>query len=144
MDRNKTNYHYEFSNGEKHIMNPLEAHKYSHRRKINILRGPGYIEGRREKSFDGWGWHDSLQRSFRGPKDYRDYLRANGLVEASVKDKPVEQQLDSPVWTEELVRKAINEFGIDIGSVMAEALISGEMDWPDGSSTEDFVSDIAG
>jgi hypothetical protein len=141
VERNKTNYHYKFSNGEEHIMNPIEAHKYSHRLKIDILKGPGYIQGKREKAFSGWGWHDSLLRSFKGPKDYRDYLKEHGLVEASIKDKPIEQNLDAPLWNEELIWKAINVHGLRIDGVMAEALLNGEVDWPDGSSAEDFKED---
>jgi hypothetical protein len=36
------------------------------------------------------------------------------------------------VWTEELIRKAINEHKIEIGSILAEALLSGEVQFPEG------------
>lgn len=144
MDRNKTHYNYIFSNGERHTMTPVEAHKYSNRLKIDILQGPGYVQGRREKSFDGFGWHDGLRRSFKGPRDYRDYLKAHGLVEASLNDKPVEKEFDKPIWTEELIRKSVRDYGLEIGSVMAQALLNGELDWPDGTSESDYDNDIAG
>lgn len=130
MDRNKNPYRYRFSNGESHVMTPIEAHKYSDKHKIDILEGPGYIQGRRER-FTGWGWHDSLQRSFKGPKDYRDYLKAHDMVEAGINDCPTEDTFEPPVWTEELVRKAINVHGLEIGGVMAAALLSGELDFPE-------------
>jgi hypothetical protein len=136
-DRNKRHYHYQFSNGETHIMTPVEAHRYSIKKKIDIFHGPGYSEGKREKSFDGWGWHSGLLRSFKGPKDYRDYLKANNMVEAGLTDCPIYDEYEPPVWTEELIRRAINVHGVEIGGVMAEALLKGECDWPDGSSAGD-------
>jgi hypothetical protein len=114
-------------------MTPVEAHKYKERLKIDIWEGPGYHEGRREKSFDGFGWHDGLLRSFKGPKDYRDYLKENNLVEAGLNDRPVHKDFTPPTWTEELIWKAINVHKIEIGGLMAEALLKGEMKWPDGS-----------
>jgi hypothetical protein len=118
-------------------MTPIEAHKYAHRKKIDITHGPNYIEGKKEKSFDGWGWHDGLLRSFKGPKDYRDYLKANGMVEAGIGDRPTEWKNNKPIWTEDLIRKA-NSYGMDIGGVLAEALLKGELDYPDGSMAEDI------
>jgi hypothetical protein len=136
-ERNKRTYSYKFSNGEAHYMTPIEAHKYAHRKKIDITHGPNYIEGKKEKSFDGWGWHDGLLRSFKGPKDYRDYLKANGMVEAGIGDRPTEWKNNKPIWTEDLIRKA-NSYGMDIGGVLAEALLKGELDYPDGSMAEDI------
>ena len=138
MERNKTHYNYVFSNGFRQVMTPIEAHKYADKLKIEILQGPGYIAGKREKSFDGWGWHDSLRMMFRGPANYRQYLRENGLVEAGVNDKPVERVIKKPLWDEELIRKCNTQYGMDIGGVLAEALLSGELDFPDGSNSEDF------
>ena len=132
-DRNKRNYKYRFSNGEVITMNPIEAHKYAHKHMIDIWEGPNYIAGRKAKTFDGFGWHDGLLRSFKGPKDYRDYLKANNLVEAGLNDCPVDKDFKPPVWSEELIRKAINVHGLEIGSVMAEALLDGSLKWPDGS-----------
>lgn len=130
FDRNKNYYNYLFSNQERHTMTPIEAHKYAHKLKIDILEGPGFIKGKREKSFDGWGWHDSLLMSFRGPAHYRAYLREHNMVEASVNDKPMEEKYDKPIWDEDLIRKA-NSYGLDIGSVLAEALLKGELDYPE-------------
>jgi hypothetical protein len=91
LDRNKNHYNYLFSNGERHTMTPIEAHRYKERLKVDILHGPGWSQARREKSFDGYGWHDSLRMSFRGPRHYREYLKANGLVEAGLGDRPKEE-----------------------------------------------------
>jgi hypothetical protein len=112
-------------------MTAIEAHKYAHKHKIDIFHGPNYIEGKKEKSFDGFGYHNGLMRTFKGPKDYRDYLKANGMVEAGLNDKPVEEEFKKPLWDEELIRKAINVHKLNIGSVMAEALLSGEIDYPE-------------
>lgn len=129
-------YQYVFSNEESHLMSPIDAHKYAHKKKIDILKGPGYREGKRER-FTGWGWHDSLLRTFKGPKDYRDYLKANDMIEAGINDCPSENTFEKPIWTEELIRKAINHHGIDIGGVMAQALLSGELDYPELGSEEE-------
>jgi len=130
MDRNKQFYNYRFSNGEAHTMTPIEAHKYAHKLKIDIFQGPNYIEGKREKSFDGFGWHSGLLRSFKGPKDYRDYLKANNMVEAGLNDRPNGEPFKKPLWDEDLIRKA-NSHGLDIGSVLAEALLAGHLDYPE-------------
>lgn len=130
FDRNKNIYNYVFSNGERQAMSPIEAHKYKERLKIDILHGPGYVQGKREKSFDGFGWHSGLLRSFKGPKDYRDYLREHNLVEAGLGDRPSEYVYKKPLWDENIIRKAISE-GVEIGSVLAEALLSGELDFPE-------------
>jgi hypothetical protein len=131
MDKNKAYYPYVFSNFEQHTMTPLEAHQYSRRKMIDILQGPGYEKGKREKSFDGFGWHDSLRMSFKGPGHYRSYLKENNLVEAGIGDRPSEYVYEPPIWDEDLIRKAINVHGVDIGGVLAEALLKGELDWPD-------------
>ena len=133
MDRNKTSYYnYVFSNGETHTMSPIEAHKYAYRKMIDIFQGPNYVKAKREKSFDGFGFHDSLQMTFRGPAHYRQYLKENNMHEASVNDKPMEEKYNKPIWDEDLIRKA-NSYGLDIGSVLAEALLSGELDYPEGN-----------
>lgn len=111
-------------------MTPIEAHRYAHKHKIDIFHGPNYIEGKKEKSFDGFGWHSGLLRNFKGPKDYRDYLKANNMVEAGLNDCPQGNEFRPPVWTEELIRKA-NGYGMDIGSVLAEALLRGDLDYPE-------------
>ena len=131
MDRNKQFYKYRFSNGETITMTPIEAHKYKHKLMIDILEGPNYVQGERGKKFDGFGWHDGLLRSFKGPKDYRDYLKANNMHEAGLNDCPQNREFEPPVWTEELISKAINYHKIEIGSVLAEALLKGEIDWPE-------------
>jgi len=130
-DRNKEFYRYQFSNGESHVMTPTEAHKYTHKHKIDIWEGPGYIERKKEKSFDGFGWHDSLLMSFRGPAHYRAYLKEHNMVEVDANDCPVEQKYNKPIWDEELIRKCINQYGIQIDSILAEALMRGELDYPD-------------
>jgi hypothetical protein len=111
-------------------MTPVSAHQYSNRKKIDIIHGPGYVQGKREKSFDGFGFHSSLQRTFKGPKDYRDYLKANNLHEAGLGDRPKEEEYKAPRWDEDLIRLAIRE-GVEIGSVLAEALLNGELDFPE-------------
>jgi len=112
-------------------MTPIEAHKYKERLKIDILRGPGWVKGRREKSFNGCGWHDSLRMSFKGPRHYKEYLKEHGLVEAGLGDRPKEHNYTRPLWDEDMIRKAVNEHGLQIGSVLAEALLKGELDWPE-------------
>lgn len=131
MDRNSTHYAYVFSSGERITMTPIEAHRYAHKHKIDIWQGPNYDDGRQKKRFDGFGWHDSLKRSFKGPNDYRTYLKANGLIEVGNEKCPILEEYEPPVWTEELIRKAVSVHGIEIGSVLAEALLSGELDWPE-------------
>ena len=130
LDRNKNVYNYVFSNGEKHTMSPLDAHKYANRKKINIFHGPGWEKAKREKSFDGWGMHDSLRVVFRGPAHYRAYLKEHNLVEAGLGDRPKEHEYKPPRWDEDLIRLAIRE-GVEIGSVLAEALLKGELDFPE-------------
>lgn len=134
FDRNKNYYRYTFSNFEQHTMSPPEAHKYAYRKMLNILEGPGYQSGKRERTFDGFGWHDSLRMSFRGPAHYRSYLKEHGIVEASLCDRPQDKDFEPPIWTEELIRKAIAAYGIPIGGVLAEALLKGEAQWPDEHS----------
>lgn len=129
-DRNSSYYSYAFSNGEKHTMRPLEAHQYANRKGIDILCGPGWVKGKREKSFSGYGFHDGLRMSFRGPAHYRQYLKENNLHEAGLGDRPNEQEYKPPRWDEDLIRLAIRE-GVEIGSVLAEALLKGELDFPE-------------
>lgn len=130
LDRNKNHYQYVFSNGVKQTMTPVEAHQYKERLKVDILHGPGWVKAQREKSFDGYGFHSGLLRSFKGPNDYRTYLKANNLVEAGLGDRPKEHEYKTPKWDEDLIRLAIRE-GVEIGSVLAEALLSGELDFPE-------------
>lgn len=130
LDRNKNHYNYVFSNGVRQTMNPVEAHQYKERLKIDILQGPGWEKARRQKSFDGFGFHDGLRMSFRGPAHYRQYLKENNLVEAGLGDRPKEQEYKPPRWDEDLIRLAIHE-GVEIGSVLAEALLKGELDFPE-------------
>ncbi len=132
QERNKKHYLYKFDNGEAHHMTPPEAFRYSYTKKIKIIQGPNYQNGKQIKRFDGFGYHDGLQRSFKGPKDYRDYLKANGIEEWGSENPPVYSENNPPVWTEELIRKAINEHKIEIGSILAEALLSGEVQFPEG------------
>lgn len=113
-------------------MTPLEGNRYAHRHKIDIIQGPNYVEGKKQKSFDGFGWHDGLQMSFKGPKHYRDFLKANRMEEWGNEDCPQHKPFKKPVWDEELISKCINVHGLEIGSVLAEALLNGEIDYPEG------------
>jgi hypothetical protein len=132
----KTTYLYRFSNGDGGHMTPVEAHKYAHRHKVEIWEGPNYSEGKPRERFTGWGYHYGLRMVFRGPAHYREYLKANNLIEAGNEKAPLWEEPVKPIWTERLIRKAINEYGMDIGSVMAEALLSGELDFPEGPVSE--------
>lgn len=111
-------------------MTPIEAHKYADKKKIDIFHGPGYVKASREKAFDGFGWHDGLRMNFKGPGHYRSYLKEHGLVEASLGDRPKEHKYEKPLWDEDLIRKC-NQMGMEIGSILAEALLSGELDYPE-------------
>lgn len=62
---------------------------------------------------------------------HREYLKEHNMHEASINDCPMVEEYDPPVWTEELLRKAINHHGVSIGGVLAEALLKGEIDWPE-------------
>lgn len=142
LNQNERYYNYTFSNGARHLMTPIEAHKYAHRLKLRFTGGPGYQQEKKEKEFDGFGWHSGLQMSFRGPAHYRSYLKEHGLVEASFNDKPMDRPFNKPIWNEELIQKCVRDYGIEIGSVMTEALLNGELDWPDGSSENDSGSEF--
>lgn len=126
----KDTFHYRFNNGETHFMTAVEAHRYATRKFLKIVSGPGFQDGRRKERFTGWGYHDSLQRTFKGPNDYRTYLRANGLVECGDLSAPQFTEPDPPVWDDEMLKKA-SDLGIQIGSVLAEALKSGEVLFPE-------------
>ncbi len=139
MDRSKSNYKYRFSNGESHTMTPVEAHGYAHKHKIDIWEGPAYQNGRRER-FTGWGWHAALQRSFKGPNDYKTYLRENNLTEAGNERAPLWQEPEKPIWTEELLRKAVREYGLDISDSLGDALLRGELDYPEDAHVIDLGS----
>jgi hypothetical protein len=123
-------YNYIFSNSETHTMTPLEAHKYAHRKNLRVVGGPGYKEGKKERSFAGWGWHDTLKMSFRGPNHYREYLKEHNMVEWGSSDCPQYKEVTPPVWNDETLRMAAQQ-GIEIGSVLADALKSGAIQWPD-------------
>ena len=129
-DRNKALFDYKFNNGEKHTMTPPEAHKYAERKNLKIISGPGYVEGQRKETYRGWGYHDTLQKTFKGPRDYRDYLRANGLIECGDLSSPQFTKPKPTYWTDETIKLAIGH-GIEIGSVLAEALKKGELDFPE-------------
>lgn len=137
LNQNERYYNYEFSNGERHTMTPVEAHQYSFRKKIEITNGPGYRKEEKEKSFDGWGWHSGLLMNFRGPNHYRSYLKEHGMVEAGFNDRPTEQKFRKPVWDEKLIKKAF-DLGVlnSTDGRLIEALLNGELDWPDGSMEE--------
>lgn len=111
-------------------MTPIEAHRYAHRHKIDVVSGPNYVEGRKQRSFDGWGWHNSLNRFFKGPNDYRTFLRANGMEEWGDADCPQYKEVRPPIWTDETLRMCASH-GLEIGSVMGEALKKGLIDWPE-------------
>lgn len=129
-NRLKNQYDYLFENGERHKMTPTDAIKYSKRKMIKILHGPNIEKGRQQKGFDGFGWHDTLKMSFRGPRHYRDYLKANGIEEWGNEMPPKYTEANPPLWTEETIRMAVSH-GVEIGSVLAEALKSGELAFPE-------------
>jgi hypothetical protein len=111
-------------------MTPIEAHKYSHKLKIDILEGPNYRAGKKEKSFTGWGYHDSLNMVFRGPGHYREYLRENGMEEWGDSDFPQYKESSPPLWDDVLIKKAV-DLGIYMPGRLVEALKSGEIDYPE-------------
>ena len=125
-------YKYFFSNGEIITMTPIDALRYSQKKMINILKGPNYSGGRQIKKFDGFGYHDTLKMSFKGPKHYREYLRENKIEEWGNCNPPVYTEESPPLWTEAMIKKAV-EAGINIGSVLADALIKGEVSFPEAS-----------
>lgn len=131
MSRDKKHYDYVFENGETHLMTPPEAYKYAYHKKCKIISGPGYENGKKPKAFTGWGWHDSLRRTFKGPNDYRSYLRAHGIEEwGDVHDAPRGGEYKPPLWDDELLRKAA-QLDIYIPGRLAEALKNGEATWPE-------------
>ena len=130
LDRSKNYYSYVFSNGVRQTMTPVEAHQYKERLKIDILQGPGWEKARRQKSFDGFGFHDGLRMTFKGPAHYRQYLKENNLHEAGLGDRPTEHEYKPPRWDEDLIRQMVQN-GMEIGSVLAEALLNGELDYPE-------------
>lgn len=123
-------YKYFFSNGEAITMTPIDALRYSQKKMIKILKGPNYSEGRQIKKFDGFGWHDTLKMSFKGPKHYREYLKANGIEEWGDSCPPVYDEKSPPLWNDEMIKKAVDA-GIEVGSVLAAALKRGELDFPE-------------
>ena len=132
MDNLKSFYRYNFSNGDSGTMTPVEAHQYAHKHKVNISEGPNYCDQKPMERFTGWGYHAGLRKTFKGPNHYRSYLRENNLIEAGNEKAPLwEDPKQPPVWNEKLIRKAINDYGIEIGGVMAAALMSGELDYPE-------------
>ena len=131
MAINTKPYDYVFSNGERHRMTPPEAHRYANRKSLRILQGPNYDGGKKKEDFSGWGWHPTLQMHFRGPRHFAEYLKENNLVIAGQLEPPKYKEYTPPIWTEDLIRRAINVHGIQIGSVMAEALLSGKLEFPE-------------
>jgi DNA-directed RNA polymerase subunit RPC12/RpoP len=72
----------------------------------------------RDSTFTGWGWHDGLNMSFLGPRHYRDYLRANGLVEAGNEAAPVYQESRQEIWDDATLKEAADiAGGLDGGTV---------------------------
>ena len=127
---NKNHYKYVFENGEIHHMTPVDAHRYSHRKKIRILKGPNYNGGKQVKTFDGFGWHDGLNMAFRGPKHYRSYLKEHGLEEWGNEKPPVYSEESPPIWDDVLIKKVVDS-GIEVGSVLAKALKEGTVNFPE-------------
>ena len=62
-------------------MTPLDAHKYANKHKVDIWEGPNYIKGKKEKDWDGFGYHSGLMMSFKGPRHYREYLKEHNMVD---------------------------------------------------------------
>ena len=126
MENKKKNYLYSFDNGESHNMTPEEAHRYSHKRKLKILKGPNYSNGRQRIAFNGFGWHDSLKMNFRGPKHYRAHLKEKGLEEWGNEQPPLNDNGRGNYWTDETIRKAVQN-GFEIDGELAKAMLSGEV-----------------
>lgn len=129
---NKKFYKYVFSDGTITDMTPIDALRYSEKKGAAILKGPNYHKGKQIKKFDGFGWHDTLKMSFRGPKHYREYLKENGIEEWGDSYPPIYNEKSPPLWDDKLIKKAVDA-GIEIGSVLAAALKKGELDFPEVS-----------
>jgi hypothetical protein len=129
---NKKFYKYIFSDGTNTEMTPIDALRYSERTGAKILKGPNYHKGRQIKKFDGFGWHDTLKMSFKGPKHYREYLKANNIEEWGDSCPPIYSEKSPPIWTDEMIKRAVDA-GIEVGSVLAAALKRGELDFPEVS-----------
>ena len=125
-------YKYFFSNGESITMTPIDALRYSQKKMIRILKGPNCSGGRQIKKFDGFGWHDTLKMSFRGPKHYREYLKENHIEEWGNCNPPSYSEESPPLWDDSLIKKTVDA-GINIGSVLADALKKGEVSFPEAS-----------
>lgn len=128
MNQNKV-YLYKFENGESYQMTPIDAHKYAHKKKIKIIEGVNYSGGRQKKSFDGWGYHESLKKVFRGPKDYKAYLKKNGIEEWGNENPPKYTEESPPVWDDAMLKRCW-ELGIEVSSREADALKKGLVKFP--------------
>lgn len=123
-------YKYVFENGEVNHMTPVEAMKYSYNHKTKILHGPNIENHKPVERYIGWGWCHELGMNFKGPAEYKAYLKANKIEIWDQENPPQFTEESPPVWTEELIRKTVQEHKVEIGSVLAEALLSGELDFP--------------
>ena len=72
----------------------------------------------KDRTFDGWGWHDGLLMNFRGPNHYRAYLKGNGLIEAGNAPPPQHKEETPKFWDDQALRDAANiAGGLDGGTV---------------------------
>lgn len=115
-------YKYEFSDGEFGWKTPQEAQTYSIENGVEITQD-GYNQSRgtrkkKQKAFDGFGYHDSLKMNFRGPKHYREYLKENGLHESGSSAPPQYKEEKTEFWDDETVKQTAEiAGGLDEGTV---------------------------
>jgi hypothetical protein len=60
----------------------------------------------KDKLFDGWGWHDGLSMTFKGPNHYRAYLREQGLIEVGNDPFPKQESTlaEKEFFTDDMLR----------------------------------------
>lgn len=61
----------------------------------------------KDRTFDGWGWHDGLNMFFRGPNHYRSYLKEQGLIEVGNDPFPTQKRANNidEFFSEDLLRE---------------------------------------
>jgi len=80
---------------------------------------------KQRKEFDGFGWHDGLNMSFKGPKDYKAYLKRENLIEAGNEAPPQYKDPEVNLIDDQLLADAAKA-GIKVSGQEAEALKSGK------------------
>lgn len=92
---------------------------------------------KKQAGFDGFGWHDGLNMSFKGPKDYRDHLKREGLIEMGDAPPPQKKEVDTPLIDDETL-KELSQSGLKVSDNEAKALKSGEY-----MKTQEFKNAVA-